>query len=90
MKTITAKFTTKQIVINEHELNMITNKNEMCLASAKDILMRSGIDFDDIERLNNVFKNHKWGSNADRKYRKAAINKAVKAFATNPLNYLSL
>lgn len=85
-----ATFTTKEIILNEHEIFMIQNHGGLCLASAKDVLLRSKIDFDDIERLNNVFKSYKWGSDADRRYRKSSINKAIQKFASNTLNYITL
>lgn len=86
----TAKFTNKEIILNDHEIQMIKQYGGLCLASSEDVLKRSKIDFDDIERLNNVFKTYKWGSDADRKYRKSSINKAIRIFATNTLNYITL
>lgn len=90
VKKVNSKFTNKEIILNEHEIYMIKNHGGLCLASAKDVLQRSKIDFDDIERLTNTFKNYRWGSDADRKYRKSLINKAVKLFATNTLEYIQL
>lgn len=86
----TAKFTTKEIILNEHEIQMILNHGGLCLASAEEVFKRSKIDFDDIERLNNVFKNYRWGSDADRKYRKSSVNKAIRIFASNTLNHIQL
>lgn len=85
-----ANFTTKEIILTEHDIFMIKNHGGLCLAASKDILLNSKIDFDDIERLNGTFKNYRWGSDADRKYRKSSINKAIKTFATNTLNYITL
>lgn len=85
-----ATFTSKEIILNDHEIQMIKQYGGLCLASSEDVLKRSKIDFDDIERLNNTFKNLKWGSDADRKYRKSSINKAIKTFASNTLNYITL
>lgn len=85
-----ATFTSKEIILTEHEILMIKNHGGLCLASAKSVLERSKLDFDDIERLNNVFKKYRWGSDADRKYRKQAINKAINLFASNTLNYITL
>ena len=48
---------------------------------------RNRIIFDDIERINNHYEEHRWGSDTDRKYRKTAINKAIKKVAANPLSY---
>ena len=86
----TATFTTKEIILNDHEIQMIKQYGGLCLASSEDVLKRSKIDFDDIERLNNVFKTYRWGSDADRKYRKSSINKAIRTFATNTLNHITL
>ena len=60
---------------------------EMCPAMARAEMERCKLNFDDIESINNQFKNHRWGSNADRAYRKRAINKAIKAVCANPLQY---
>jgi len=86
----TATFTTKEIILNEHEIFMIKNHGGLCLASSEDVLKRSKIDFDDIERLNNVFKTYRWGSDTDRKYRKSSIKKAIDKFSRNTLQYITL
>ena len=86
----TATFTTKEIILNEHEIFMIKNHGCLCLASSEDVLKRSKIDFDDIERLNNVFKTYRWGSDTDRKYRKSSIKKAIDKFSRNTLQYITL
>lgn len=85
-----ATFTSKEIVLNEHEIFMIKNHGGLCLASTISVFKKSNIDFSDIESLNNVFRKHKWGSDADRKYRKSAINKALNSFSKNALNYITL
>lgn len=85
-----ATFTTKEVILNNHEIFMIETHGGLCLASAKSIFTNSKIDFDDIERLNGIFKNHKWGSDADRRYRTKSINQAVNSFSKNPLKYISL
>lgn len=86
----TAKFTTKEIILNDHEIQMITKYGGLCLASSEDVLRRSKIDFDDIERLNNVFKKYKWGTDADIKYRKSSLKKAIRTFASNTLSHITL
>jgi 3-oxoacyl-(acyl-carrier-protein) synthase len=70
---------TDMLVINEH--------GEICMAAARKAMERSGLSFDDIEYINQHYEVHRWGSNADRKYRKSAIEKAVKKIAENPLKY---
>ena len=85
----TATFTTKEIILNDHEIQMIKNHGGLCLASSEDVLKRSKIDFDDIERLNNVFKTYRWGSDTDRKYRKSSIKKAIDKFSRNTLQYIT-
>lgn len=86
----TAKFTMKEIILNDHEIQMIKTYGGLCLASAEEVFKRSKLDFDDIERFNNVYKNYRWGSDADRKYRKSSVNKAIRTFASNTLNYIKL
>ena len=85
-----ATFTTKEILLTEHDIFMINTHKGLCLASAKSVLSNSNIDFNDIERLNGVSKSYKWGSDADRKYRKQSINQAIDKFSKNPLNYITL
>ena len=41
------------------------------------------------ERINDHFEAHRWGSDADRRYRKAAVNRAIRAVAANPAAYLA-
>ena len=77
----------KKIIFNKLELQCIEKYGELCLASALEAIDRSDINFDDIERINEHYENHRWGSNADRKYRKAAINKAILKVASNPKKF---
>jgi hypothetical protein len=49
---------------------------------------RSKLSFDDIEQINDYYETHIWGSNADRKYRKSAVNKAIAKVAAKPLDYV--
>ena len=51
-------------------------------------MRRSNLTFEDIESINNHRENHRKGSNADRKYKKPAINKAIKIIAANAINYI--
>ena len=69
------------------EIEAIKIHGETCMAVAEAAMRRSGINFDDIEQINNHFESHVWGSNADRAYRKRAIKKAVAIVARNPLKY---
>lgn len=41
-----------------------------------------------IEQINERYESHRWGSNADRKYRKSAVNKAIQKVAANARDYL--
>ena len=72
---------------NDDELEAIRLNGETCAAVAEKAMIRSGLNFDDVERINNHVENHTWGSNADRAYRKRAINKAVAIVARNPMQY---
>lgn len=71
----------------EDELQSINLHGETCDAVARAAMQRSGINFNDIERINEHYETHRWGSDADRRYRKAAVNKAVRRVAANPLLY---
>jgi chaperone required for assembly of F1-ATPase len=77
----------KKIQWTEDELQSIKLHGETCDAVARAAMQRSGINFDDIERINEHYETHRWGSDADRRYRKAAVNKAVRRVAANPLMY---
>lgn len=89
-KMAIATFTNKEIILTDHDIFMIKNHGGLCIASSTDVFKRSQIDFSDIEKLNGVFKSFKWGSDSDRKYRKTAINKAIKTFASNTLQYITI
>lgn len=77
-----------KIVWTEEEISFIEEHGEVCFAVAEKAMKRSGINFDDIERINNHYENHRWGSDADRKYRKSAIKKAIAKIAANAKDFL--
>ena len=76
-----------KITWTEEESKIIEQHGELCPAVVERAMERNRINFDDIERINNHYEEHKWGSDTDRKYRKTAINKAVRKVAANPLSY---
>ncbi len=78
----------KKIIFTDAEMGTIKERGETCLAVALAAMERSKLNFDDIEEINQHYENHRWGSDADRKYRKAAINKAARKVAANPLLYV--
>lgn len=73
---------------DENERQSIAKYGETCFAVAEKAMQRSGLNFDDIESINNHHEDHRWGSNTDRKYRQAAINKAIHKVAANPTLYI--
>lgn len=77
----------KKIQWTEDELQSISLHGGACIAVAREAMQRSGLTFDDIEQINDHYETHRWGSGADRRYRKAAVNKAVQRVAANPLLY---
>lgn len=79
----------KTLIFTDHEKQMIEKHECVCYASAEDIIKRSGCSFEDIEAINQHSEKHKQGSNAERKYRKAAINKAIQKVASSPRQYLN-
>jgi hypothetical protein len=79
--------TMRKIQWTEDELQSINLHGETCDAVARAAMQRSGLNFDDIEQINGHYETHRWGSDADRRYRKAAVNKAVRRVAVNPLMY---
>lgn len=88
IKHVKVNFTTKILLLTIDDLSTLETKKELCFARVESIFERSGFSFNDIESLNNVYKNYKWGSNADRTYRKNAIKKAINNFGSNPYKYL--
>jgi len=79
-----------KIQFTELEIELIQKYGELCFAVAEAAMKRSGLNFDDIERINDHFENHRWGSNADRKYRQAAINRAIRKVAANPKSFVGV
>lgn len=75
--------------INADERHALETFGEWSPAMARACMERNRLTFDDVERINNHFELHKWGSDADRRYRKAAVNRAIKAVAANPAAYLA-
>jgi len=88
MKTINAKFTNKKLSLTHSDILTLLEHGELSYASVESIFERSKISFDDIEAINKETKNFVWGSDADRKYRKSAIKKAILKFAANPFEYI--
>ena len=61
---------------------------ECCLAVAESVMRRSRLNFDDIEAINGYSESHRWGSDADRRYRKRAINKAILYVASHAIDFI--
>lgn len=78
----------RKIIFTDQELKTIAERKETCYTVAEQAMKRSELSFDDIEEINEHYESHKWGSNADRKYRKTAVNKAINKIAKNPLQYI--
>jgi hypothetical protein len=77
----------KKVIFTPAELETIREHGVTCEAVARAAMERSGFNFDDIERVNEHYEEHRWGSDTDRRYRKAAVNKAIRRVAANPLAY---
>lgn len=80
--------TYKEIKWTPEEIAIIQERGEISAAAVSAAMSRSGINFDDIEDINGHYESHRWGSNADRAYRKRAIEKAVASVAKNAAAYL--
>ena len=80
--------TYKEILWTPEQIEFIRQHGEISPAAAKEAISRSKINFDDIEDINEHYENHRWGSNADRAYRKRAVNRAVQHVAANAAAYL--
>lgn len=75
--------------INADERHALERFGEWSPAMARACMERNRLNFDDVEQINNHFESHRWGSDTDRRYRKAAVNRAIKAVAANPAAYLA-
>lgn len=75
--------------INDDERRALDIYGEWSPAMARACMERNRLNFDHIERINNHYENHRWGSDTDRRYRKAAVNRAIKAVAADPRAYLA-
>lgn len=80
--------TYKEIIWALEEIEYIRQHGEISPAAAHAAMTRSKINFDDVEDINERYESHKWGSNADRAYRKRAVNRAVAHVAANAAAYL--
>lgn len=76
------------LTINQQEREALEKSGEWCPAMARECMNRNGINFDDIEDINNHYETHRWGSDTDRRYRKSAVAKAVAKVAANPRDYI--
>lgn len=74
--------------INADERHALDTYGEWAPAMARACMERNRLTFDDVEQINNHYESHRWGSDTDRRYRKAAVNRAIKAVAANPAAYL--
>lgn len=72
----------------EHELEIINKHGCVCPAVAERAMRAAHLNFDDIEEINEHHEEHRWGSNADRLYRKRAVNKAIQIVASNPRRFM--
>lgn len=75
--------------INADERHALETFGEWSPAMARTCMERNHLNFDHIERINGHCESHRWGSDADRRCRKAAVNRAIKAVAANPAAYLA-
>ncbi len=78
-----------KLTINDQEREALEQHGEWCFAMAKSCMERNGLNFDDVEQINNHFETHRWGSDADRRYRSSAVKKAVRKVAENPAAYIA-
>lgn len=78
----------KEIKWTPDEITTILEHGEISAAAVSAAMSRSEINFDDIEDINEHYESHRWGSNADRAYRKRAIARAVDSVARNAAAYL--
>lgn len=75
--------------INADERRTLATCGEWCPAMARACMERNRLNFDDVEQINNHYESHRWGSDTDRRYRKAAVNRAIARVAADPRAYLA-
>lgn len=78
----------KKLHITTDERAALDRSGCWCLAMAEQVMRRNGCNFDDIERINNHYESHRWGSNADRAYRARAVRQAIARVAADPAAYI--
>lgn len=78
----------KTIQWTEEERSTINTYGKVAYAVAEKAMTRSGYNFDDIERINEHHEDHRWGSDADRRYRNRAVRQAVQKVAANAAQYI--
>ena len=71
----------------DDDMEMIREHGGLTYDRAEKAMIRSNLHFEQIERINNRFESHKWGSDADRKYRERSVRQAIRNVASNPLQY---
>ena len=75
--------------INADERHALDTYGEWSPAMARACMERNQLNFDHIEQINNHYESHRWGSDTDRRYRKAAVNRAIARVAADPRAYLA-
>lgn len=75
--------------INDDERRALDLCGEWSPAMARACMERNRLNFDDVEQINDHYESHRWGSDADRRYRKSAVRRAIAAVAANPRAYLA-
>lgn len=75
--------------INADERHALDTYGEWSTAMARACMERNKLNFDHIERINDHYETHRWGSDTDKRYRKAAVNRAVASVAANPGAYIA-
>lgn len=78
----------KTIQWTEEERDIIKAYGEVPYEVAEKAMERSGFNFDDVERINEHYEEHRWGSDADRRYRNRAVRQAVQKVAANAAQYI--
>ena len=59
-------------------------KTELCLAEVEREIERRHISFDDIERITGLYDTSRWGSDASRRKRRAALARFKTMAGLNP------
>lgn len=77
----------KTIVWDELEKAIFARYGELPYIVVKEAMIRNGVNFQAVERINGYHKRHCCYSEAGQRYRQSAIRKAIAKVGANPQDF---